>query len=76
MISMVIKHFKLIRNFGLFLLLLFAPEIFAQNLIPYLSKSGLYGYADTAGKVIIQPQFNEAPFFDSTGTAMVMTNKY
>ncbi len=47
-----------------------------QELIPYLAKSGLYGYATKDGKVAIAPAYLEAPFFDSIGTAVVTLPSY
>ncbi|MEY4905846.1 MAG: hypothetical protein RLZZ292_3661 [Bacteroidota bacterium] len=36
----------------------------AQDLIPYLAKNGLYGYAEEAtGKVVVEPKYKYAPFF-------------
>lgn len=64
------------KYFCLCLLLLLPPGLKSQDLIPFLSKEGLYGYADKSGNLIIKPDYKEAPFFDSTETALVLTPKY
>lgn len=41
------------------ILILSAFCLHAQTLVPYFAKNGLTGFADEAGNLIIQPQFNE-----------------
>ncbi len=64
-------------NFSIFsylVLFFFSPSIHAQNLIPYLAKNGLYGYADEAtGKVLIAPKYKGASCFDEKGIAFPTT---
>ncbi len=51
-----------------------ANPIINKN-VPLLGKNGLYGLADRAGKIIVQPQYDYAPGFNSNGIAVASRNK-
>lgn len=51
-----------------------ATPIINKN-VPLLGKNGLYGLADRTGKIIVQPQYDYAPGFNSNGVAVASRNK-
>jgi hypothetical protein len=57
------------------LVLVAGTKSHAQILIPYLGKNGLYGLADTTGKLKITPQFEHLNYFFKKEDKMVLTKK-
>jgi hypothetical protein len=47
----------------------------AQTLVPYFAKNGLTGFADEAGNLVIQPQFNEVYDYFRDGQLFVRAQK-
>lgn len=65
-----------LRKTLLFLLLISSDVLFSQEetlLIPY-RKGTLWGFADTTGKIVIQPEYDEVDFF-LNGQAKVSKNE-
>jgi hypothetical protein len=51
----------LIIGFNLWTIIALSITLQGQNLIPYLGKNGLYGLADSTGRVVLQPSLPEIP---------------
>ncbi|HLP93074.1 MAG TPA: WG repeat-containing protein [Saprospiraceae bacterium] len=51
------------------------PQAQAQVLLPFLAKNGLTGFADTAGQVVIAPQFTEVESHFGLNDAAVSARK-
>ncbi|MCB9333573.1 MAG: WG repeat-containing protein [Lewinellaceae bacterium] len=61
-----------IQRNGLFFLTLFCTCLQAQSIIPLLGLNNRYGFADSLGNILVQPQFRDGWLPDNQGIAWAL----